>query len=306
MTTQETSEGTPKTPAGGTDDGESKGSSASAERSEDRGASNGSADAAKASSTSKQEPPGDEGMTFWEHLEELRSRLFKMALAATAGACLAWWKHVEILDWLLAPFQEGWSQHFQEPPTVHFPNPAGLFVSYLKISLIGGLILALPLIFYQLWAFIAPGLYAREKRFAIPFVLASTGLFCGGVFFAMNVVFPQAFAFLLGMVPGTSSAVNVKPTIMVEDYVSFVTQMLLAFGAVFELPVVAFFLSVAGVIDHTHLIKFFRYFVVIAFVLGALLTPPDLMSQFFMAIPLIILYGISIGVAWVFGRRKKA
>jgi sec-independent protein translocase protein TatC len=244
-------------------------------------------------------------MTFWEHLEELRSRMFKMALAATIGGGIAWWKHVEILDWLLTPFQKGWSQHFQEPPAIHFPNPAGLFVAYLKISLIGGLVLALPLIFYQLWAFIAPGLYAREKRFALPFVAASTGLFCTGVFFAMKVAFPAAFAFLLGMVPQHPASVDVKPTIMVDDYVSFVTQMLLAFGAVFELPVVAFFLSVAGIIDHTHLIKFFRYFVVIAFLLGAILTPPDMLSQFFMAIPLIILYGISIVVAWVFSKRRK-
>lgn len=266
-------------------------------------------DAADAPNTDEPEsggPPEDEGMTFWEHLEELRSRMFKMAVAAVIGGSLAWWKHVEILNWLLAPFQQGWAQHFEEPPAIHFPNPAGLFVAYLKISLIGGLILALPFIFYQLWAFIAPGLYSREKRFAIPFVVASTGLFCGGVLFAMNIAFPAAFAFLLGMVQNEPGAVEVKPTIMVDDYVSFVTQMLLAFGAVFELPVVAFFLSVAGIIDHTHLIKFFRYFVVIAFLLGAFLTPPDMLSQFFMAIPLIILYGISIGVAWVFGRKKKA
>jgi sec-independent protein translocase protein TatC len=251
------------------------------------------------------DPPQDPGMTFWEHLEELRSRLFKMAVAATIGGGLAWWKHVEILNWLLAPFQRGWSQHFDTPPAIHFPNPAGLFVAYLKISLIGGLILALPFIFYQLWAFIAPGLYSREKRFAIPFVVASTSLFCGGVFFAMKVAFPAAFAFLLGMVQNDPGSVEVKPTIMVDEYVSFVTQMLLAFGAVFELPVVAFFLSVAGIIDHTHLIKFFRYFVVIAFLLGALLTPPDMLSQFFMAIPLIVLYGISIVVAWIFARSKK-
>jgi sec-independent protein translocase protein TatC len=259
-------------------------------------------------STSKvgTEPEKDEGMTFWEHLEELRSRLFKMALAAVAGTAAAWFKHADILVWLLRPFQEGWSHHFKEQPTVHFPNPAGLFIAYLKLSMMGGLIVALPIIFYQLWSFIAPGLYAKEKRFALPFVASSTLLFCGGVYFAMTFVFPAAFSFFLGMVEANPGGVEIKPTIMVEDYVSFVLQMLLAFGAVAELPVVAFFLSVTGIIDHTHLIKFFRYFVVIAFVLGAVLTPPDLFSQFFMAIPLILLYVISIGVAWLFSRKRKA
>ena len=108
---------------------------------EKAGTPNASADgpeAAKQEGTSnKQEPPDDEGMTFWEHLEELRSRMFKMALAATAGGALAWWKHVEILEWLLEPFRKGWSQHFQEPPAIHFPNPAGLFVAYLKLAMIG-------------------------------------------------------------------------------------------------------------------------------------------------------------------------
>lgn len=248
--------------------------------------------------------PTDEGMTFWEHLDELRSRLIKVVLAAMVGAGVAWFFREEVLGWLVGPFTEAWHlTGFAERPQLHFPNPAGLFVAYLKLAIIAGLVMALPIIFYQLWAFIAPGLYSREKKFAIPFVIASTALFAGGAFFGMKVAFPLAFRYLLSYA-GTHPDFDINPTIMVDEYVAFISRMLLAFGAVFELPVLVFFLSVAGLVTHVHLIKFFRYFVVISFVLGAILTPPDLLSQFLLAIPLCLLYGISIGIAWLFSRSK--
>lgn len=247
-------------------------------------------------------------MTFWEHLDELRSRLIKMMVAALAGAGIAWTYRELILSWLVTPFREAWQDlQLSKAPTLNFPDPAGLFISYLKLSLVAGVVLVLPLIFYQLWAFVAPGLYSREKRFALPFVFASTGLFVGGAYFGMKFAFPIAFRYLLsfaGPVNGLAGF-EIEPTIMVNDYVSFITQMLLVFGGVFELPVVAFFLTVAGLIDHTHLIKFFRYFVVLAFVLAAVLTPPDLLSQFLMAVPLIVLYGVSIGIAYVFTKTRR-
>ena len=247
----------------------------------------------------------DEGMTFWEHLDELRSRLVKIVLAALVGALAAWFFREQVLSWLVAPFTSAWEMNgFAERPQLHFPNPAGLFIAYLKISIIAGAVMAMPIIFYQIWAFIAPGLYSREKRYAIPFVVASTGLFVGGAYFGMKVAFPLAFRYLLSYA-GDLPEFDIKPTIMVDEYVGFISRMLLAFGAVFELPVLVFFLSVAGLVNHRHLIKFFRYFVVISFVLGALLTPPDLLSQFLLAIPLCGLYGISIGIAWIFARKRE-
>ncbi len=160
-------------------------------------------------------------------------------------------------------------------PQLNFPDPAGMFVAYLRLSLISGVIFAMPILFYQIWAFVAPGLYSREKRFAIPFVVASTGLFAGGAFFGMKFAFPVAFHYLLSFAGSNpEEGFTINANIMVGDYVQFITQMLLVFGGMFELPVLAFFLTVAGIIDHTHLIKFFRYFVVLAFVLGAILTPP--------------------------------
>lgn len=248
----------------------------------------------------------DEGMTFWEHLQELRSRLVKMSLAIAVGAVAAWFLKEAILSWLVKPFTEAWHMNgFTEPPELHFPDPAGLFVAYLKLTLGAGMIFALPIIFYQLWAFVAPGLYAREKRFAIPFVTASTLLFAGGAYYGMKIAFPIAFNYLLSYV-GDHPEFTIKPTIMVDQYLSFITNMLLAFGAAAELPVVIFFLSVAGVINHRHLIRFFRYFVVIAFVVGALVTPPDMLSQFLLAIPLCVLYVLSIGIAWIFARKRAA
>jgi sec-independent protein translocase protein TatC len=188
---------------------------------------------------------------------------------------------------------------------LHFPHPAALFIAYIKLSVLGGFVLSLPVQLYQVWAFIAPGLYAKEKRFAIPFVVSSCALFAGGGYFGWKIAFPIAFRYLLGFadepLPG---GFKVEPTVMIGEYVEFITRMLVAFGAVFEIPVVVFFLSVIGVINHTHLIKFARYFVVIAFILGAIITPPDPMSQLLLAVPLIILYTLSIAIAWIFGRKK--
>lgn len=246
-------------------------------------------------------------MTFWEHLQELRVRLIRMILAFIVGAGVAWYFKEDLLVLLTKPYVQGWAKD-GTAPSLHFGDPAGLFISYVKLSMLGGFILSLPIQLYQLWAFIAPGLYSREKWLAVPFVLVSCLLFCCGAYFGFRVVFPLAFEYLLNYaeIP-LNSALEVKPTVMIESYLEFVTRALLAFGAVFEIPVVVFFLSIAGIINHTHLIKFARYFIVIAFVVSAIITPPDPLSQVLLALPLIGLYTISIGIAWlvVKSRAKK-
>lgn len=258
-------------------------------------------------------PPLDEDfagghMTFWEHLQELRVRLIRMVLGFFLGAAVAWYFKEQLLLVLTQPYIEGWPDEATRP-SLHFSDPAGLFVSYVKISILGGLILSLPLQLYQVWAFVAPGLYAKEKWIAGPFVVISTALFCTGSYFGWRIVFPVAFQYLLSyaQIP-LDSALTVQPTVMIESYLAFVTRALLAFGAVFEIPVVVFFLSLAGVIDHTHMIKFARYFVVIAFIVSAIITPPDPLSQLLLAAPLILLYTLSIGIAWLVTKRpwKKA
>jgi sec-independent protein translocase protein TatC len=248
-------------------------------------------------------------MTFWEHLEELRGRILRALLAFAVGAGIAWFYRENVLVWLTTPFVNAWHQSIQnEKPALHFPAPASLFIAYIRLSLLSGFVFALPIIFYQLWAFVAPGLYARERRFALPFVVSSTLLFLGGGYFGWRVAFPVAFKYLLdfsGSIHNESISIQIEPTVMIGDYIEFITRMLLAFGAVFELPVLVFFLSAAGIVDHTHLIKFSRYFVVLSFFIAAIITPPDVMSQFLLAVPLCLLYVLSIGIAWAMRRNKK-
>lgn len=250
--------------------------------------------------------PAEQTMTFWEHLEELRSRLIKMFVAFLVGAGACWSYREQLLALLTRPFVDAWAHGgVGGKAALHFPAPADLFVAYIKLSVLGGLVVALPWMLYQLWAFVAPGLYRNEKRLALPFVVSSCVLFAVGGYFGWKVAFPVAFEYLLsfsGQVAGTEF--EVKPTVMVGDYISFVTQALIGFGAAFELPVVVFFLAIAGIVDHTHLLKFFRYFVVVAFVIAAVITPPDVTSQFLLAIPLILLYVLSIGIAWFVHRTR--
>lgn len=255
-----------------------------------------------------QEPDGDEGsMTLWEHLEELRGRIIRGLVAFLVGAIVSWLYKEQILHVLTIPFDNAWRDvNPADKPTLHFGAPAALFFSYVHLSALAGFVVALPFVLYQLWAFIAPGLYSREKRFALPFVFSSCLLFGLGGYFGWAVAFPAAFRFLLGFadkLPGGGP--KVVPTIMVGDYLDFCTRMLLAFGATAELPILAAFLTVAGVITHRHLIKFFRYFIVVAFVIAAIVTPPDPLSQLLLAIPLIGLYGIGIGVAWMITKARE-
>jgi sec-independent protein translocase protein TatC len=257
-----------------------------------------------------QDPPAEEGsMTLWEHLEELRGRVVRMAIAFAIGAGVCWFYKERILGVIIRPFLEAWKMggHGSEA-TLHYGAPTALFTSYIRLAALSGLLFALPVILWQIWAFIAPGLYSREKKFAIPFVVSSIVLFLAGGYFGWAIAFPAAFDFLMNFSPDKlPGGGKVEATIMIGDYIEFVTRMFIAFGAVAELPILALFLTVAGFITHRHLIKFFRYFIVIAFVIAAVLTPPDPLSQILMAVPLIGLYGVSIGVSWAItvGRERR-
>ena len=243
--------------------------------------------------------PDKHQMTIWEHLEELRSRIVKMMIAFLLGAGLAWWQKELLLRVLTEPYVLGGGK------ALYFPAPAALFLEYVRLSAMAGLVFALPIMLYQVWAFVAPGLYSREKRLAVPFVVSSCALFAAGGYFGWRFAFPVAFKFLLSFEGQLGPNMKVQDSVMVGEYLSFVTHLLLAFGLMAELPILAFFLSVAGIVTHKHLIKFFRYFIVVAFVVAAVLTPPDPISQLMLAIPLILLYVVSIGVAYVFSRRPK-
>ncbi len=250
-------------------------------------------------------PEDDKEMSFIEHLEELRKRLIYAFFGLIPGIAVAWFFKERLLALLVRPLEQAWKQLGLTTPSLHFANPVHPLVAYLKMSLIGGALLASPWMFYQLWAFIAPGLYRHEKRMAIPFVLASTLFFVGGSFFGYLVVFPLGFETFLsfsGKLPGAN--LTLQPTLMVDEYLSFATRLLLAFGVVFEVPVIVTFLAVAGMVDWRQLLRFSRWWVVLAAVISALLTPPDVASMSLMLVPLIVLYFVSIILAYFFGKKR--
>jgi sec-independent protein translocase protein TatC len=247
-------------------------------------------------------PPGDVPMTVLEHLTELRSRLIKALLGIIPGMCAAWYYKEYLLDFLLVPLTQAWKKLGLGEPTVHFSNPVDLFVAYMKIAVICGFIASSPWVFYQLWCFIAPGLYKRERFYALPFVFASTVCFVGGAFFGYRVFFPAGFEVLLGMSGMLPSAtIRVQPTIMLTEYMTFATHMLLAFGTVFEVPVVVTFLAMTGLVNWKQLLSFGRWWLVISSIIAAVLTPPDVGSQLAMMGPLVVLYFLSVGLAYFVG-----
>jgi len=255
---------------------------------------------------SPDEEEGGAPMTFWEHLDELRRRLVYCFVAFIICCALTWEFHEPILHVISRPFKDAWlAQGLPNQATLHFESPQAAFIAYFQLSLLGSIVLSAPIIFYQLWAFVAPGLYAREKRYVIPFVLASTTLFVGGCYFGWRVAFPISFGFFLGLSGqiGAGEGVTITPTIMMGEYIDFVTRMLLAFGIVFELPLLILFLSLAGIVNYLQLIKFGRWFVLLSFVIAAIVTPPDITSQVVMAVPMLLLYALSIGLAYVFGKK---
>ncbi len=230
-----------------------------------------------------------------EHLVELRSRLLRVLLAWFVGAILAWSFAEQIFAILLAPAVTALAP---EGTTLQAIAPTEIFFTYLKSALLAGFVLALPVFFWQVWAFISPGLYANEKRFVVPFVVTSTGLFLLGAFFGYSVVFPIMFGFFTSF---DSEFVHSAWTM--REVFALTTRLFLAFGLAFELPVLVFFLSLSGIVTAKQLFKGTPYAVLAVFVAAAILTPPDWISQILLAIPMIGLYLVGVGVAWLFGKK---
>lgn len=245
-------------------------------------------------------PEADLGheMTLFEHLAELRRRLIYSMIAIAGGFSVAWTWREDIFGFILVPLQK--AAPTAEMATIHYKDLTEPFFTLVKTSFTAGIFLAIPVILFQIWKFIAPGLYPEEKRMAIPFVILATLFFLGGASFCYYFVMPFGFAFLFQFSDAVSS-----PTLMMQEHYGLALKMLLAFGAIFEMPVAAMFLSALGVITHETLIKHWRISIVFSFIFAAILTPPDVGTQIAMAIPLVILYGISIGVAYFFTKRRE-
>jgi len=228
------------------------------------------------------------------HLFELRKRLGISAISIVIAFFIMFYFHEFLLEWMIAPLNDALLEVGKE--SVHAANGmvttsqvGGAFFVALKVAFFSGILLALPVILAQIWMFIAPGLYANEKKMLLPFVFGGTLMFAIGVSFAYYVVTPFGFDFLI-----TFGSFKFTPLINIEDYVGFFTKIMFGFGLAFELPVFAYFLGLLGLVDDRQMKSFFKYAVIIIFVVAALLTPPDVLTQLLMAGPLIILYGVSI------------
>ena len=230
------------------------------------------------------------------HIADLRKRLVISSITVVIMffACFSFYE--PILEWMMVP--------------VKHALPAGTsmiaveiqetFFTAMKVAFFAGFILSLPVIFWQLWLFLAPGLYDHEKKLVIPFVFFATLMFLMGASFAYYIVVPIGFDFLIAF---GNSVVSVLPSI--GKYVGFFTKLMIGFGIAFELPVITFFLAKIGLVDDKMLKDFFRYAVVLIFIVAAILTPPDVISQILMAAPLLVLYGVSLYIAHIFNPPQK-
>ena len=230
------------------------------------------------------------------HIADLRKRLVISSLTVIVMFFVCFSFYQPILDWMMVPAEAALPKNSQMVAV----EIQETFFTALKVSFFAGFVASLPVIFWQLWLFLAPGLYDHEKKLVILFVFFATLMFLSGASFAYYIVVPIGFEFLIAF---GSNVVTVLPSI--GAYVGFFTKLLIGFGISFELPVITFFLAKIGLVDDRMLKDFFRYAIVLIFIIAALLTPPDVVSQLLMAAPLTLLYGISIYIAKVFNPATK-
>lgn len=246
-----------------------------------------------------QEPPAaptekvdETRMPLLEHLRELRGRLIRATLAVAVGCALSYAFADQLFAWLTLPLRE-----VAHGKLLLIGTGVGeAFFTKIKVALIAGVFLTSPAVFYEVWKFIAPGLYESERRLALPFVISASMFFVLGGYFCWAVVFKVGYAFFISQY----SSIGVTPTIRISEYLAFSAKLMLAFGLTFEMPIFAVFLTRLGLIDYRMMMQYFRYAILGIFVVSAALTPPDMVSMFLLAIPLLALYGLSVGVSYMF------
>jgi sec-independent protein translocase protein TatC len=240
---------------------------------------------------------GDVHLTLTEHLEELRWCLIKSLAAVLLGFVASYFFADQIFAFMVIPLKAA----LGPGQTLIGTGVTEAFFLEIKVALVAGLFGASPAIFYQIWSFIAPGLRDREKKLVVPFVLCASLFFVGGAYFCYRAVLPLAFQYFVEQY----RSLGVAPEIRIGEYFTFFFRMLLAFGITFELPVFTFFLVRLGIWDHRFLWHQFRYAILAIFILAAVLTPgPDVVSQILLAVPLTLLYLLSIGVAYLWRKRE--
>ena len=237
----------------------------------------------------------DEKLPFTSHLEELRKRLITAFIAIGVGFVVSFGFKERLFDILVQPL----IKVMKEGETLIYTGLPEAFFTYLKVSFLTGLIVASPILLYQFWMFVAPGLYKRERGMMVPIVILSSFFFIGGALFGYFVVFPWGFKFFMGFATET-----IRPLPSMREYFGFSAKLLLAFGLVFELPLVLTFMAKLGIVSVDFLKKNRKYALLLFFAGAAILTPPDVITQVLMALPLMVLYEISIIGAKIFGKKK--
>lgn len=252
----------------------------------------------RASELPKPVPPQEEElprMGFFDHLDELRRRLVVSLVALGVAFLIAWSRAGWLFDVLARPVQS----LLPAGEKLAFTTLTEPFLLYFRVALLGGLILASPVILWQLWLFLAPALYRREKRWAVPFLVGSVFFFLAGCAFGYLEAFPLVVGFLLRM------GKPFQAVITINQYLSTAMKIILGLGLCFEMPILIFFLTRMGVVTERWLLKKFKYAVLIIFVIAAIITPtPDVATQAVFAVPMVLLYLLGVGIAWVFRRRE--
>lgn len=239
-------------------------------------------------------------MSFLEHLQELRRRIFLSVCGVLVGFCVCFAYANQIYAFMARPLAKAFAAHGMAGQKLGYLNPITPFNLYIKLALIVGLFLASPWVLYQVWLFISPGLYKKERGYVVPFVLCTSALFIAGGAFAYLYAFPIALNFLIGY------AHQFQPFVTIDEYFNLFATVIIGLGLIFELPTLIFFLSLLGIVTSRFLLKNFRYAVLIIFVVAAIVTPTaDITTMLVFAAPMLALYVLSIGVAWIFGKDQR-
>jgi sec-independent protein translocase protein TatC len=240
-------------------------------------------------------------MGFLEHLEELRKRIVYSIIAIVICFVGCWFSASRLVDIMQKPIIEVLHKNGQ-PESLVYQHPVDPFNLYVKVAGVAGLFVASPFVLYQVWLFIAPGLYRNEKRYVAPFMLSSVSLFLAGGYFAYRIVLPKALEFLIDF------GKQFRPMITIEEYTSLFVTLIVGMGVIFEMPIVVFFLALMGIVSAGFMWRNIRYAILGIFIVAAIITPtPDVVNMCIFAAPMVALYGLSIAVAWLVhpDQRKK-
>jgi len=230
-------------------------------------------------------------MPLMEHLVELKDRLIVAIIAVGVGVAISLFFAENLYEWLKAPFDQALATKDDVKGGLSLvSSPFEGIYTYLRVGIIGGLVLALPVVSYQIWSFVAPGLYKTERNVVLPLTVTSVFLFFLGGAFCYYAIFPYAFVFFIDVLP-------LDVNLSAGGYLGSVLRMMLAFGVCFQLPVVSWFLARMGMIDHIDMAKAFRYAIVVIFFIAAMITPPDPLTQVLLGIPMVLLYALGMLIA---------